>query len=41
MTRRTEEGSALVELTWLAILLLIPVIWIVMSVFEVQRGALG
>lgn len=41
MRRRTEEGSALVELTWLAILLLIPVMWIVMSVFEVQRGAFG
>ncbi len=34
-----EEGSALVELTWLAILLLVPMLWIVMSVFEVQRGA--
>ena len=31
MRRRTEDGSALVELTWLAILLLIPVIWIVIS----------
>lgn len=40
--RRTgEQGSALVELTWLGILLLIPMLWIVMSVFEVQRGAFG
>ncbi len=37
--RRDEDGSALVELTWLGILLLIPLLWIVLSVFEVQRGA--
>jgi hypothetical protein len=39
--RRTREqrGSALVELSWLGILLLVPVLWIVVSVFEVQRGA--
>ena len=36
---RGEDGSALVELTWLGILLLIPMLWIVLSVFEVQRGA--
>ena len=34
-----EDGSALVELTWLGVLLLIPLVWIVVSVFEVQRGA--
>lgn len=39
--RRDERGSALVELTWLGILLIVPVIWIVLSVFEVQRGAFG
>jgi Flp pilus assembly protein TadG len=37
--RRDEEGSALIELTWLGILLLIPMLWIILSVFEVQRGA--
>lgn len=37
--RRDEEGSALVELSWLAIILLVPLIWIVISVFEVQQGA--
>ena len=36
---RDERGSALVELTWLGILLLIPLLWIVVSVFQVQRGA--
>jgi Flp pilus assembly protein TadG len=39
MRRRTERGSALVELTWLGVLLLVPLLWIVLSVFEVQRGA--
>jgi hypothetical protein len=39
VTRRTEQGSALVELTWLGVLLLVPLLWIVLSVFEVQRGA--
>lgn len=39
MRRRREDGSALVEFAWLAIILLIPLLWIVLSVFEVQRGA--
>jgi Flp pilus assembly protein TadG len=37
--RRDDTGSALVELSWLAIILLVPLIWIVISVFEVQQGA--
>ena len=41
MRRRDELGSAVVELIWLGILLLVPMIWIVLSVFEVQRGAFG
>jgi hypothetical protein len=36
-----EQGSALVELSWLGILLLVPLLWIVVSVFDVQRGAFG
>ena len=39
MKRRDERGSALVELTWLAIILLVPLIWVVISVFQVQQGA--
>lgn len=40
--RRCEErGSAVVELTWLGILLLVPTVWIVLSVSEVQQGAFG
>ena len=41
MRRRTESGSAVVEVVWLGILLLLPMVWIVLSVFEVQRGAFG
>ena len=37
--RRDERGSALVELTWVSILLLVPLLYIVVSVFEVQRSA--
>lgn len=37
--RRDERGSGLVEFVWLGIILIIPLLWIVMSVFEVQRGA--
>ena len=36
---RNERGSAVVEFIWLGILLLVPLVWIVISVFEVQRGA--
>ena len=36
---RTEDGSALVEFTWLGVLLLVPLIWVVLTLFEVQRGA--
>lgn len=36
---RGERGSALVEVTWLGILLLVPLVYIVLAVFEVQRAA--
>jgi Flp pilus assembly protein TadG len=39
--RGGQRGSALVEVSWLGILLMLPVVWIVMSVFQVQRGAFG
>lgn len=40
MKRRTDErGSAIVEFCWVGLMLFIPVTWIVLSVFEVQRGA--
>jgi Flp pilus assembly protein TadG len=37
--RRAEQGTALIEVTWLAILLLLPLLYIVLAVFEVQRSA--
>lgn len=37
--RLDERGSAIVELVWLGILLLLPLLWIVVAVFEVQGGA--
>ena len=39
--RRDERGTALVEVTWLAVLLLVPLLYIVLAVFEVQRSAFG
>lgn len=34
-----DRGSASVELAWLVIILIVPLLWIVVSVFEVQQGA--
>ncbi len=39
MRRRDERGTAVVELVWLGVLLLVPLVWIVVSLFEVQGGA--
>ncbi len=36
---RDDRGSAIVETVWLGILLLVPLVYVVLSVFEVQRGA--
>lgn len=38
---RGQHGSALVEVTWLTLLLLVPLVYLVLSVFEVQRAAYG
>lgn len=37
--RRGEEGSMLVEVTWLGMLLLVPIVYLLMTVFEAQNGA--
>ena len=37
--RRDEEGSALVEVTWLSLLLLVPLVYVLLSVFAVQGGS--
>ena len=39
MRERDERGSALIEFSWLAIILIVPLVWVVISVFEVQQGA--
>lgn len=39
--RYDERGSGLVEMVWLSLLLLLPLLWVVLSVFEVQRGSFG
>lgn len=36
--RRSEDGTALVEFTWLGVLLLVPLVWVVLTLFDVQRG---
>jgi hypothetical protein len=38
---RDQAGTAIVEVTWLTLLLLVPLVYIVLSVFEVQRAAFG
>jgi Flp pilus assembly protein TadG len=39
--RRDERGTAIVEVTWLSILLLVPLVYVVLAVFQVQRAAFG
>lgn len=39
--RLDQRGSGLVEIVWMSIILLLPLLWIVLSVFEVQRGSFG
>lgn len=36
---RSQSGSALIEMTWLGILLLVPLVFLVLAVLEVQRAA--
>lgn len=38
---RREQGSATVEFTWLTLLLLVPLVYVVVAVFETQRTAYG
>ena len=38
---RDERGSAIVELVWLGTLLLLPLVWVVVCIGEVQGGAFG
>jgi hypothetical protein len=37
--RRDESGTALVEVTWLSLLLLVPLVYMLLAVFAVQSGS--
>jgi Flp pilus assembly protein TadG len=37
--KRDERGTAIVEFVWLAILLLVPLLYIVLAVFDTQRAS--
>ena len=39
MNLRDDEGTALVEFLWLGLLLLIPLAYLIISLFQVQRSA--
>ncbi len=39
MTGRDQRGTALVEVVWLSVLLLVPLVYVLLAVFEVQRSA--
>jgi Flp pilus assembly protein TadG len=38
---RDERGTALVEAVWLVLLLLVPLVYVVLAVFDVQRASYG
>jgi Flp pilus assembly protein TadG len=38
---RGDDGSALVEFTYLAVLLMVPLVYVLLTVFQVQRAAFG
>lgn len=38
---RGERGTALVEVTWLSLLLLAPLVYVMLAVFDVQRASYG
>ena len=40
-TARGDEGSALVEVVWLWMLLLVPLVYVLLTAFDVQRAAYG
>lgn len=37
--QRDDRGSGLIEAVWLGLILLVPLVYVVLSVFAVQRGA--
>lgn len=41
MRHRDERGSAVVEFVWLGLLLLVPLVYVLLTVFEAQAAAYG
>lgn len=41
MRLRGDDGNALVEFTYLAVLLMVPLVYVLTAVFQVQRAAFG
>jgi hypothetical protein len=39
VSRCDERGTALIEVTWLAVLLMLPLVYVVLAVYDVQRHA--
>lgn len=39
--RAREDGTSLIEFTWVALILLVPLVFLVSAVFEVQAAAYG
>lgn len=39
--RRGERGSGVVEFSWLVLLLLVPLVYLMLAVFDVQRASYG
>ena len=37
--RRRDDGTALVEVSWLALLLMVPLVYVVLAVYDIQRHA--
>jgi Flp pilus assembly protein TadG len=41
LRRRADDGNAIVEFVWLAVLLLVPLLYVVLAAVTVQRTAFG
>ena len=39
--QRRDDGNAVVEFVWLAVLLMVPLVYIMLGVFDVQRASFG
>ena len=40
-SRRGDEGNALIEFSYLAVVLMVPLLYVLLGVFEVQRASFG